>query len=172
MENKAFSIDFFTIRSDKNSSFEFSKYLDELKNNKIPHIYSDSSNHFAIRNVSKSKAYYYGEFCKYRMDGLPHAGSANSGTERELPIDPTEGLVEKNHFAYKFDDGVVIFQRNGNASRGQKMGTYLTDLYDETITLSPIVTGNSLKKIMSNKVDPIMLEVSIARPTSTSIFPP
>lgn len=171
MDHKTFSIDFFTIRTDKDSSFIFTEYLEELINGESPHVYTDSSNTFAIKKVSKDKDYYYCEFCKFRMDGLPHAGSATSD-DYELPIDSTDGLVEKNHFAYKFDDGVVIFQRNGNASRGQKMGSFLSDLYNETITLSPIVTGDSLKKIMSGKVEPTMLEVSISRPTSKSIFPP
>ena len=171
MEKKVFSIDFFTVRTDKDSSFSFTRYLESLERGDKSHIFRDSLNFYSIRNVTTNGLFYFGEFCKYRMDSLPHAGSANSGVERELPLDITEGLVEKNYFSYKTDDNVVIFQRNGNASRGQKIGTYLSDKYRETITLSPIVTGDSLKRIMSNRVTPVSLEASISRPTNKTLFP-
>jgi len=171
MTNKTFNFDFFTIRTANNSTFDFSVVLDHIASGNPAAQWSDRHNYFKIKGVRKINHVFYGEFCKYRMDNIPHAGSLTDEAEREIQLRESEGLIEKNHFSYVVADKVVVFQRNGSASRGQKMGAYFSELNNETITLDPIVTGDSLSRLMNNEAKPIELELSVARPTNPDLFP-
>ena len=169
-KSKEFYIDFFTIRTRQDFIFDFPAFLDRIKSgDSLP--WDDGHNQYKIKKISMNNGFYFAEFCKYRMDNLPHAGSTDTDDEVELELEDSWGLVEKNHFAYNIGDKVVIFQRNGNASRGQKIGKYLSEIMNENITFDQVVTGNSITKIMNDDVSPVMLEASIARPTNPALFP-
>ena len=72
---------------------------------------------YEIRDLKKfgGGASFSGVFAKFRSDDLPHVGTPGGG-EWELPINPSDGLLEKNYFLYFTKYQLLVYQENKNGS--------------------------------------------------------
>jgi hypothetical protein len=170
MPSKIFKFDFFTFRRANGSTFSLKAKLLNILNNQDCPIWDDVDAKYEIKGVTQSGEFIHGAFCKYRLDNIPHAGSPNND-ERELELDTDEGLIEKNYFAFRPNDNLLIFQRNGNASKANKLAKYFTETGTETVSFDPVLKGDSVNRLMRGELKATSLDVSFARPTNPALYP-
>lgn len=169
MPSKIFKFDFFRLRIANGSTFSLRNTLYRILEGNSP-IWDDIDAKFEVKNVIQQGEFIHGAFCKYRLDNIPHAGAPNN-TERELELANDEGLIEKNHFAFRPCDDLLIFQRNGNASKANKVAKFFTETGTETISFDPLLKGDCVARLMRGELTPTSLEVSFARPTNRDLYP-
>lgn len=112
----------------------------------------------------------HGEFAKIRQGEIPHAG-APGGTERELELEPDEGLVEKNFFYYFQERRLLLFQKNGNASTAARFASYLSFCCEESVSFNPVLQPDPLRRLLRGEVHARRIKLGLARPTNPGIIP-
>lgn len=105
-----------------------------------------------------------GVLAKFRTDYLPHIG-APQGEEREIELADDEGIIEKNYFLYYARRQILVYQTNAHGSRPSTLGKYLTNFANETVTFSPLIQPEALRRLVARNGRPRSIEVSYARPS-------
>lgn len=128
-ETKHYRIDFFTghVTADENQG-RLADVLDALIARAACPAWKRGGYAYELRDLLLTGQVYRGVLAKLRSDQLPHAGQLG-GVERELDLAEEEGLIEKNFFLYYSSRNLLVYQRNGNASRSQRFAEYLTDFW-------------------------------------------
>ncbi|WNL38013.1 DUF6731 family protein [Halomonas sp. PAMB 3232] len=170
-DRKNFNLDFFSgLHHSQDSKFCIFSILEEIGELDVTPHYRLGSFDYQLRSLDKSGNTIKGVLAKFRTSDLPHAGSPD-GTERELGLEGSEGLIEKNHFVVKKDKCVIVFQRNGHAARVGRLSEYLTCYAGETIVFNPILQKDSFERLLDDDLKPVSLELSYATPTNPDLFP-
>ncbi|WP_249976044.1 DUF6731 family protein [Vreelandella olivaria] len=170
-DRKSFNLDFFSgLHHSEDSDFCIFSILAEIGELDVTPHYRLGSFDYQLRSLLQSGNTIKGVLAKFRTSDLPHAGSPD-GTERELGLEASEGLIEKNHFIVKKDKCVIVFQRNGHAARVGRLSEYLTCYTGETIVFNPILQKDSVERLLDDNLKPISLELSYATPTNPDLFP-
>jgi hypothetical protein len=115
-------------------------------------------------------ATFTGVFAKFRSDDLPHVGQPG-GRERELAIDPADGLLEKNYFVYYRMHQLIVFQENGHGSKIGRVGEYLSQFLNVTTVFQPVLQPDATQRLLRGDVRPLSLDMSFAKPTNTAWYP-
>jgi len=159
-------VDFRTITfymyepNDKNL---FCQHLDKVINSKEAPFKSLNNSNADIRELKKSGGIYTGFLANLRLTNLPHLAKIHDLSERELPKDDDEALVEKSHFLYSETTGFLFFQMNGKGFRNPtNLAEILTERFNETVALNQKLTGEQEAKL-NDKQDSIhKIEINIA----------
>ncbi len=125
--------------------------------------FKSPNNSADIRELKKVGNVYTGFLASLRLTNLPHLAKINDISERKLPKDDDEALVEKSHFLYSKTTGFLFFQMNGRGFRNPKnFAEILTERFDEVVTLIQKLTGEQEAKLEDNKDSVYKIEFSIA----------
>ncbi|MEW8659045.1 MAG: DUF6731 family protein [Candidatus Thiodiazotropha endolucinida] len=170
--NKDFYIDFYQGQyGASDSSGLVSDLLVHLEKKSNTVVYQVGNTDFELRNLRTlpSKSAIRGVVAKFRQDNLPHAAAPGEG-ERELDLNENEGLIEKNHFIFFKRMQLLVWQRNGNGCRPNRLAGLLSDQAGETIAFHPILQSTPMRRMMSGEVDIRRINVRIARPTNRELY--
>lgn len=123
--------------------------------------------------VSPSGGIITGVFAKYRKDNLPHIGSMRSNNEHELELLRDQALIEKNYFLMARNPGVIVYQRNGNASYANTMAQHLAYLLGAeetvvTVDFNPVLDPEEIDNILSRGT-PKNIEFTVANPNPRAV---
>lgn len=169
-ETKSITIDFFTFGKDQQSEADISQLLVACAENGGATARESGPYIYELREMDISGRLVRGVFAKIRKDQLPHAGGPG-GAERELDLAASEGLIEKNFFIYRIEDGLLIYHKNGHGSREGRMARYISDLIGETVTLNPVLQPDAARRLMRGDVEPLSITASFAKPTNVEMYP-
>lgn len=169
-ETKYITIDFFTFGKEQQSEIDISQFLAKCAENGGASAREDGSYIYELRDMELNGRLVRGVFAKIRKDQLPHAGGPG-GAERELDLAESEGLIEKNFFIYRIEDGLLIYHKNGHGSREGRMARYISGLIGETVTLNPVLQPDAARRLMRGDVEPLRLTASFAKPTNVEMYP-
>ncbi|MDP3514313.1 MAG: hypothetical protein Q8S20_16360 [Sulfuritalea sp.] len=127
---------------------------------------------YEIRGLKRFKdgASFRGVFARFRSDDLPHVGKPG-GKERELDIEPDDGLLEKNYFLYYRKHQLLVYQENGNGSVVGRLGEYFSNHFNAATVFQPVLQPDATMRLLRADVQPMSLELSFARPTNAEWFP-
>ena len=70
---------------------------------------------------------------KLRLSNLPKAGKVDGHIERELELEPDEGLVEKSYLALNCDNGSLVVQQNSSVCRPSSLPRIIAGIASTTI---------------------------------------
>lgn len=171
-DQKNYNVDYFSgvFQSDADDELDVFRIFCELEGLDERPFYNLGSYGYQLRSMEVAGNTVKGVLAKFRVADLPHAGGP-AGEERELELEEQEGLIEKNHFLVKRDMAVVVFQRNGQAARIGKLGEYITQYTGATVVFNPILQPESIRRMLDDRLQPVSLELSYARPRNLELFP-
>lgn len=170
-DHKEFTIEFFTGQVGEDG--DVGDVLSTLSMNQTCPVFELHGKHYEIRDLrgAEDRSFFSGVFAKFRGDNIPHAGRPGA-EEREIGLDDDdEGLIEKNHFIYYRQHGLLLYQRNGNGSKVGLLEKYLTDFQNETVVFHPVLQPNATRRLMRGRAVPKSVNVSFARPTNPEMYP-
>ncbi len=174
---KTFTIEFHRFRAAQDSEIKFDDVLKQMSesgdggSNGSGPIWYEKEDAYELRHIQVGLAFISAEFSKIRLENLPTASSPG-GIERDLDLADHEGLLEKNYLTYWPKDNVLAWQRNHFGSTTSRFARYLSDYFGETVSLDKLVTQTALKRLMSNDVRPVRVEVAFAKPTNKELYNP
>lgn len=173
MAEKSFTIEFYTgqVGADGAAGKVSAKLREMADLDRCP-VHEIGGHLYEIRDLvsHNNGASFHGVFAKFRKDDLPHAG-APGGEEREIDLDDDEGLLEKNHFLYFRAHELLVYQRNGHGSTTNRMGMYLSGLFNETVIFNPVLQSEPMRRLLRGEAQPRTLDLSFAKPTNPDAFP-
>lgn len=104
-------------------------------------------------------------------DDAPHIRGTDR-TERVIPLQDDEGVLEKNHFIFYAATGLIVYQVNQRASHPVRFEQHLTDLAgrERTVVFGDILTRDAWQKLNSGIVK--RLEITIDTPRHPGAFDP
>lgn len=123
---------------------------------------------YEIRHIEETDFGFRGVIGKYRANDLPHAAELG-GAERELELNPNEGLLEKSHFHFYADYSLLILQRNHFCIGWNAFRKYLSPAGYST-ALDPIIESQDLGWLLDNTIQVRTAKINIARPTNPEIY--
>lgn len=121
---------------------------------------------YQVRNIQRVGNVIRGIFGRLR-DDAPNVID-NNGTESQLPLQPTDRLVEKCHFMYFINTDILVWQISRDVGSANKFADYFSYLIstlrgDTTIfSIQPIVDQNAIQRALNGDVKSI--EFKVARP--------
>lgn len=120
-----------------------------------------------IRDLKCVGNIFIGFLANLRLNNLPHLAKINTTSERELPKDDDEALLEKAHFLYSTKTGFLFFQVNGKAFRNpNNIAEIFTERFNENITLNYQLTTDAQKRLVANQSTVYKLDVNVASPNT------
>jgi len=133
---------------------------------------SDGALTYEIRDLRalNSAGVVMGVFAVLR-DDAPHIRGGDR-TERPILLGEDEGLIEKNHFLFYAQTGLLVYQVNQRANHPMRLEQYLTDLagLNRAVVFGDILTRDAWKKLSQGIVK--RLEVTIDVPKNRMAYDP
>lgn len=169
-QTKNYVIDFFTGRMATDAQRPLPDLLWDLAAEEQGPVWTKGTFSYDLRDMRRVGQNVRGVLAKFRTDQIPHLGQPG-GRERELALGEGEGLIEKNYFLYNRRDNLLVYQRNGHASRVNRLAEYLTDQCGETVTFDPVLQEEATERLLREGVEPLALELSFTRPTNPDFYP-
>lgn len=148
---KQFTADFFCFckNNDRKHSF-LSDYLNKYVGGHGPAIELEdgSKEKYQIRSIQAptNRKVFKAVFGRCRYGETPEQAS-ETGEDSDVHLKPGHGLVDKNHFLFYPDLNLVVFQRNGNASRYTHMQRYFNRPTYKGYLLEPVLTQDSYQRL-------------------------
>jgi hypothetical protein len=173
MNTKKIKIEFYVGRIGPSGTDGLvSRILLDLINKANCPCHSYSGMHYQIRKLTQfnNGESFKGIFAKIRKDDIPHIGSTE-GDEREITLDESEGVIEKNHFIYFRKNELLVYQTNKNGSALNALGSYFSSITNHATAFNPIVKLETIKRLMSQNMAPSIVELTVARPTNPDLYP-
>jgi hypothetical protein len=137
-----------------------------------PFVIGEGENTYFVKDLEvwNQNRSFRGVFAKVRMTGLPHIGDTG-GIEQELNLEPTEGLLEKNHFIFTSRRHLLSYQENFFGPTSSMLGKYLTKFVGAAVDFGPVIKADALQRLMNGGTEMKKLELTLARPTNPAMFP-
>lgn len=142
--------------------------IHELKNARQPYYKEIGSLTYEVRELVPTEYGFKGVVGKHRHIDLPPAAFVG-GDERELELDEGENILEKSHFQYHADMGVIVVQRNVMCIGHTKLAILFAEA-GYTCALNPVVNPADLRKLAQGNMMLKHAKISIARPTNPALF--
>jgi hypothetical protein len=173
MPTKEYTVKFYagTIGADGDHATIAAAFL-ALQARQAPYILQEGESSYLVKDLEtwNHNRSFRGVFAKVRMTGLPHVGDT-AGAEQELDLQPTEGLLEKNHFIFTARRELLSYQENFYGPSTAMLGRYLTRFVRTAIDFGPVIKADAMRRFMNGNTELKKLELSIARPTNPAAFP-
>lgn len=150
-KTRQYTADFFCFARNEDRSHKFLlNYLTKYLNGHAPAIELEdkAEEKYQIRSITATKNLnvFMAVFGRCRYNQTPEQ-TTEHGDDSDVELKPGHGLVEKNHFLYFADSNLVVFQRNGNASRYTHLQRYLNRPTYAGNLLIPVLTRDSYQRL-------------------------
>lgn len=165
---RQFTADFFCFCKNEDKRSEYLKNL--LEKHVGGHapataLEDGSDEKYQIRSIRapSNRKVYMAVFGRSKYGEVPEQAT-ETGDESDVELKPDHGLVQKNHFLFYPDLNLVVFQRNGTASRYTHMQRYLNRPTYKGYVLEPVLTRDSYQRL-SEGGEIKKVELSLLKPT-------
>lgn len=126
-----------------------------------------------IRELSRLKCQgttVRGSFRKFRDGDLPERGKVG-GRSAPIELEEGEALVERNFFTLYRHQSLLLWHTNRHASAPSHFEKALAEILGTKVSLSPLIEGDALKRLMQGGVVMKSLKLSIPRPKNPDYYP-
>lgn len=113
----------------------------------FPAISITENDQYQIRDLKLTGTSWTGVFGKLR-DDAPHVIDQNNN-ESELDLIDGQKLIEKCHFLFKQNVNILVWQTNRSAGSLNRFQIYLSQLFDEMVSLPMIMNQEGLDRILA-----------------------
>lgn len=144
---------------------------DETLNRPLPHSNGIMRE---IKSLSSCRdGSFVGVFAKIQHTSIPFA-AIPGGTERDIPLEHNEGIMEKLYFRFYPEFNIMVMQGNRKCGTSGQLASHINRLFEgleEQILFSPVLQPDSWERLMSPGTSIRKIDLKIAKPSGNQFYP-